>query len=253
MDTPSEQMVGSIYFLTQQLYRRDAERAAFVAEGRGRTRAEIEQCFQSHSLPWDAPTIEEIRSLRVIEADAGMLDVLVPLFPVGQGISNCRVRLRLQPDPGDSFGIEVVDFDTERSVRVVPAPVQPVERVIYPPPAEFVPVPVSWRGQIWDLVHRLVVRDYAGLARDGCLTFTSDPTDASIGMFVEAYPDELVDLPEEAWAYSDHFLRDGPPVNWYFRIDLWTRLQGQSDLTLEGYAFEQPDGVVFKVMNPHIM
>jgi len=59
------------------------------------------------------------------------------------------------------------------------------------------------------IIHRLVAGDYAGLAADDLLSCTTDPTGDRIGRWIEDYPATLVERPDEAWAYSEHFPEPG--------------------------------------------
>ena len=61
----------------------------------------------------------------------------------------------------------------------------------------------KWRPAIAALIDRLVIGDYVGLARDGFISYTDDPSDESIAMWIEDYRATLVPLPDEAWQCSE--------------------------------------------------
>lgn len=115
------------------------------------------------------------------------------------------------------------------------------------------PIPDHWRPRLAAVVQRLVDKDYAGLARDGLVAYTSDPTDASIGEWIEAYPATLVPLPEEAWDYAERWRCVSDPNSWEVVIDLWTAEEGRSDLTLEAIVLERNGEVLVTVENVHVM
>jgi hypothetical protein len=62
---------------------------------------------------------------------------------------------------------------------------------------------------------------------------TSDPTDDSIGTWIEDYPATLISLPDEAWAHAERGRCVDDPNSWWVVIDLWTAEEGHSDLTME--------------------
>lgn len=119
--------------------------------------------------------------------------------------------------------------------------------------ADDVPVPEKWRPAITELVDRLVAGDYAGLARDGFVSYTDDPDDASIGMWIEDYPATLVSLPGEAWQFSCHGPWSNVPDAAWVVVDLWTAEEGRSDLSLEGTVREEEGRVIVKIDNVHVM
>lgn len=103
------------------------------------------------------------------------------------------------------------------------------------------------------IVHRLVIGDYASLAADGLVSSTTDPTDSSIGRWIEDYPARLVDPPAEAWAFSEHGPRTGVPHSWWVIVDLWTAEEGRSDLSMEATVWDDGASVVVKIDNVHVM
>ena len=119
----------------------------------------------------------------------------------------------------------------------------------------FAPVPEQWRPVLTEIVGRLVEGDYAGLAADGLISYTSDPSDVSIGVWIEDYPGTLVDLPDEAWDYSDYAPQEGERRCWWVVVPLWTAEEGHSDLSLEARIWERRRGkqIIVKVDNVHVM
>jgi hypothetical protein len=115
------------------------------------------------------------------------------------------------------------------------------------------PIPDEWRSTFERLVHRLAIGDYAGLARDGVVSATRGPDDTSIGTWIERYPGTLINLPEEAWAFSDHYAIETEPRIWYVRLDLWTAEEGRSDLSLEARVWEVGLGIKVLIDEVHVM
>lgn len=120
------------------------------------------------------------------------------------------------------------------------------------PPGEN-PVPKRWRPVLESVIHRLVLRDYAGLAADGLLSYTDDVDDTSIGQWIEEYGETLVDLPAEAWRYSEHGPNPGRQGSWWVVVDLWTAERGYSDLSLEATVWDDGSDVTIEVHNVHVM
>ena len=115
------------------------------------------------------------------------------------------------------------------------------------------PVPEEWRLAIVDIVNRLVAKDYAGLTRDGFVSYSDDPDDASIGMWIEDYPATLVPLPKEAWEFADRGRVISLPDTWWVVVDLWTAEEGRSDLSMEVTALERGEQVEFVIDGVHVM
>lgn len=112
-------------------------------------------------------------------------------------------------------------------------------------------MPQRWRRLLAEIVHRLVIGDYAGLARDGYVEGTDDPDDASIGLWIEDYPATMVDLPDEAWAFSVH----GPLESgmWWVTVPLWTSEEGRSDLSMEATVYDDCTDITVKIHTIHVM
>lgn len=119
--------------------------------------------------------------------------------------------------------------------------------------AEAGPVPEKWRPAIVEVIDRLVAGDYVGLARDGFISCTDDPSDGSIGMWIEDYPATLVPLPDEAWQFSEYGPWANLPDAVWIAVDLWTAEEGRSDLTLEGTVREDNGQVIVRIDNVHVM
>ena len=66
-------------------------------------------------------------------------------------------------------------------------------------------------------------------------------------------PWTLIDLPEEAWAFSDHYPIETEPRIWYVRLDLWTAEEGRSDLSLEAGVWEVGLGIKVLIDEVHVM
>jgi hypothetical protein len=118
---------------------------------------------------------------------------------------------------------------------------------------EMGPVPEEWRPAIVDLVNRLVAKDYAGLARDGHVSYTDDPDDTTIGTWIEEYPATLVPLPDEAWEHAERGRWINLPNAWWVIVDLWTAEEGRSDLSMEATVRELGEQLAFVIDNVHVM
>lgn len=114
-------------------------------------------------------------------------------------------------------------------------------------------VPDRWRPAIESIVDRLVAKDYAGLARDGLVSYASDPTDSSIGTWIEDYPATLVALPADAWRYAERGRCSNHPDAWWVVVDLWTAEEGRSDLSMEATVRERDGQVLVVIDNVHVM
>lgn len=125
------------------------------------------------------------------------------------------------------------------------------EQPARPEPPDDEPIPPRFRPLIEVVVARLAARDYDGLLRDG-LVRDDNP---DFAFWVEDYPATLVPLPADAWTRPERAsvgrLNDG--TGWYFVLDLWTREEGRSDLSLEGTLLEKSGGVRLVIDNIHVM
>ena len=76
----------------------------------------------------------------------------------------------------------------------------------------------------------LAARDYAGMVE---LSNGVRLTEEELTTAVELYGREILALPEEGYARMDVYeLVDPAPPGWTVDVDLWTREEGRSDLTL---------------------
>lgn len=183
-------------------------------------------------------------------------DFVVPLW-TAEGRTSTGMALHLVPTTYGTFEVEIEGFVP---VEAGPRP----EGAGKPTQARAAgsaeggqplgnPVPERWRPLLADIVHRLVVGDYAGLAADGLVSYTDDPSDATIGRWIEDYPAKLVELPPEAWRYSEYGRRIGAPQSWWVIVDLWTAEEGRSDLSMEATIWDDGTSVTAKVDNVHVM
>ncbi len=115
-------------------------------------------------------------------------------------------------------------------------------------------VPERWRAVLGAMVHRLVIGDYGGLAADGLVRATDDASDAGVGRWIEEYPGHLVDLPGDAWEYSDCApwagVTDG---SWFVIVPLWTAEEGMSDLSMEATVWDDGSSITARIDMVHVM
>lgn len=111
------------------------------------------------------------------------------------------------------------------------------------------PVPDRLRPAIESIVDRLVAKDYAGLARDGRVSYASDPSDPSISTWIEDYPATLVALPAESWRYAKRGRWANLPDAWWVVVDLWTAKEGRGDLSMEATVCERGGQVLVVIDN----
>lgn len=111
----------------------------------------------------------------------------------------------------------------------------------------------AFKAALKDLVHQLVIRDYAGLMTGGHASNTTAQQLPQV--FAEYYPCTPVDLPDDAWKFASAILVDANPedIYWHVSIDLWTLEQGRSDLTLEVDVRSTPDGITTRIDDLHVM
>ena len=231
-----------------------------MTRGRHLTAAELEQAVASVGRPLSRPPPEVLQGLEPVPVPGtppDSYDVVVPLWTEA-GPAGVGVEIRLVPTPWTTFdaeilGLQAVDVDAQAA----PGASQPATRPERPstpagPPAGD-PVRERWRPVLTEIVHRLVVGDYDGLARDGIVAGTDDPRDAGIGLWIEEYPATLVDLPPGAWAYSDHGPIEGAAGAWWVIVDLWTAEEGRSDLSMEATVWDDGRTITVKVHAVHVM
>lgn len=217
--------------------------------------------------------IEEMRQLPLqFLAGSDPLEALldIPLWTESEAPSDLVVRVRLY---GANVGVagaddywmvrtELVGIRLEApAVRGTPPPTptrvvpsEPVPVVALTPDqyaGDFGPVPERWRPMIADVVHRLVEKDYVGLAEDGTYTGDPGPEGDAVGYYIERHGVTLRDLPEEAWGYSDHYQAYDDPTVWVVIVPLCSVEEGMSDLSLVGQVTE--DGVSDPVFHVDIV
>lgn len=183
-------------------------------------------------------------------------DVVMPIWTTN-GHSGRGLQLRMWETSLSTFdykivrvtpttaGCDVADEEDQTSPGRENGPIHP-----YGPP-----VPRAWRPILAAIVQRLVLGDYAGLVRDGLVSYTGDPTDTSIGTWIEEYPGKLIDLPPEAWNYAGYEapLPDANPDDGTaVVVDLWTE-DGLSDLSMEATVWVRDHEVIAKVDNVHVL
>jgi hypothetical protein len=116
----------------------------------------------------------------------------VHLWTQEEGQSDLTVQLAFVETTHHTFDVEVLGFRVAPPNHRPRSSPQPRERRPRTPsqrqPLLGDPIPKEWRSTFERLVHRLVIGDYAGLARDGVVSATSGPDDDSIGTWIERYP-----------------------------------------------------------------
>lgn len=180
---------------------------------------------------------------------------VAPLW-TNEGRSGVGLAMRLVPTDYGTFDVEVeavVEVMSESLSANVAQPVAVVSRSEEQDIRSDDPVPERWRPILGSLVHRLVIADYAGLAADGLVAATSDPTDTSIGRWIEDYPAHLVDLPSEAWDYSTYGQWEGAPESSWVIVPLWTAEEGRSDLSMEATIWDDSATIVARLDGVHVM
>lgn len=199
---------------------------------------------------------DEVEATPVPGTSPSCYDVVVPLW-TDQGPAGVGVQIRLVPTRRETFVTEVWGFrPVEMGAGPWSAPVRqsPGDRagprpVLRVPSGD--PVPERWRPLVGWLVHRLAEGEYAGLAHDGFVSRIDDPEDAGIGLWIERYPATLVDLPGEAWAFSDHWAIDEGV--WAVVVELWTAEEGHSDLSMEATVWDDGTEIIVKIDGVHVM
>lgn len=112
------------------------------------------------------------------------------------------------------------------------------------------PVPDRFRPLIAAVVERLASGDFDGIRREGFLR--DDSPDHDFAMYVREYPATLVPLPEAAWEHAEVLpLDDGS--GWFVVVDLWSREEGRSDLSLEGTLHDTDSGPRLLIHNIHVL
>jgi len=113
-------------------------------------------------------------------------------------------------------------------------------------------VPARFRPALESIVERLAAGDLQGLKRDGI----DHRPDADLSLWIRDYGPAgvtIAPLPEEAWASADAFPIDGRPGQWAVVVDLWTREEGKSDLSMEATVTESPEGISVVIDDLHVL
>lgn len=180
----------------------------------------------------------------------------VPLW-TQDGLAHRAIELRLIETSYGIFDIEISGF-TEVTATGLEQPTDCLkleeseqEQTVALPTGR--PVPERWRPVLGAIVHRLAIGDYVGLAREGLIAFAVDSSDARIGHWIDGYSARLVDLPPEAWAFSDYGETHGKPGYWWVIVDLWTAEEGRSDLSMEATVYDDGHEVRVEVNDVHMM
>lgn len=112
------------------------------------------------------------------------------------------------------------------------------------------PIPVRFRPLIAGVAARLAAGDYEGIVADGLVREGHH----DFALFVREYPASLVPLPPEAWVTEQ---ANAIPLNdgsgWAFVIDLYTKEEGRSDLSMEGLLFDDDNGPRLLIHNIHVL
>lgn len=102
-----------------------------------------------------------------------------------------------------------------------------------------------------DVVHELVVGNFAKLEADGRAGRLSAE---DLRQVLEDYGRTFVDLPDEAFEVGGGAV---PLANenetWGVDLDLWTKEEGQSDLTLTMTVRDTDKGIVIEIDDLHVL
>jgi hypothetical protein len=106
-----------------------------------------------------------------------------------------------------------------------------------------------WRQSLTAIVKALVQHDYS-LARGiaGVDPLPGKKADR-IERCISDYGEELIELPEEVWAFS---ASQWMGTHWEVLIDLFTKESGASDLVLSVRVHESEDGYRYEVDSVHV-
>ncbi|HEY5397607.1 MAG TPA: hypothetical protein VIL16_19645 [Trebonia sp.] len=114
-------------------------------------------------------------------------------------------------------------------------------------------VPARLRPALAEVVARLAALDYEGLKRDG---IDPSPDSADLSMWIRNYGETgatIVPLPDEAWAKAEAWPIEAHPGQTWVVVDLWTREEGMSDLSLEATVTESSGEVTVVIHNIHVL
>ena len=207
-------------------------------------------------LPLSPESVRELTA-RPVGGRPDQVDIVVPLVtadgPTGGGL---LVRVT---EHGSYYRPEVLSFvDVEPSeTQSLPGAVRGAAVVGSPgspgtPEEGLRAVPERWRPVVAGVVRRLAAGDFTGLVRDGVAPAREGPDDLGFEHWVVKYPASLVDLPDEAWTFTDH-RPTGEQDVWDVSVDLWTAEEGRSDLTLEGQVRDDGSAVILRIERIHTL
>jgi hypothetical protein len=106
------------------------------------------------------------------------------------------------------------------------------------------PIPTAWRNVIKSIVSSFVRHDYHLAASIPWVAPVQSETAEQIKNYIEDYGVELIELPEETWNSSVCIWMGN---RWDALIDLWSRSEGRSDLTLSLHVSETNNGFEFNI------
>lgn len=106
-------------------------------------------------------------------------------------------------------------------------------------------------SELRDLVHELVMSNFSQLEQDGRAgRLSADDLQATISR----YGRTLIDLPEEAFS-DDRFsiYQTRGKSKWSIDLTLWTKEEGESDLTLQVEARIDKGDVLLEIDDLHVL
>ncbi len=101
------------------------------------------------------------------------------------------------------------------------------------------PIPTIWRPTFIRIVDAFVQKDYSLSCEIKGVASVSSDTANHIREYIEAYGEELIQLPSETWETSIYIWMGS---HWDVLIDLWTAGGGRSDLVLGARVLENAGG-----------
>lgn len=113
-------------------------------------------------------------------------------------------------------------------------------------------LPANMKPVLRDLVHELVVGNYAGLEADGR---AGDRSAEVLRQAIADYGRTLTELPDEAFERKNALAYRLPSerARWAVEIALWTLEEGRSDLMLEATVQVASDGTSVEIEDIHVM
>lgn len=113
------------------------------------------------------------------------------------------------------------------------------------------PIPERFRSAIKDIVHQMVVGNYAGLADDGRAgEFTAEQLQDAMGQ----YDLTLLELPDDVWQNADaDAFHNEERGYWDIDVPLWTVEEGRSDFTLQLGVCDGGDDFKMFITELHVL